>query len=118
MPNHSFHHLPVNIFIAFNPTMSHSLDLVLDPSPCSFYTYEDIVSGKVILESSHSGTPSFVYVCFFGNVHSEVKQPECPNNKPNALPGTGIGGYTSGVDKEVLFQFERTIHQRQKLEQL
>jgi hypothetical protein len=51
-------------------------------------------------------------------VHSEVKQPECPSNKPNALPGTGIGGYTSGVDKEVLFQFERTIHQPQKLEQL
>jgi len=92
--------------------MSHSLNLVLDPSPHGFYTYEDIVSGKVILESSHSDTPSFVYVCFFGVVHSEVKQ----YGKPNAPSGSG--GSAKCVDKEVLFQFVRTFHKAQKGERL
>jgi hypothetical protein len=85
--------------------MPHSLNLVLDQPPGGFYTCEDVVSGKVILEGSHLGSIGCVIVSFYGVVDTvaEIKgQSRAPQ---------GGDASTRSVDKEVLFQLEKRLDQ-------
>ena len=86
--------------------MPHSLNLVLDQPPRGFYTCEDVVSGKVILEGSHSGSIGCVIVSFYGvaDTGAEIQGRQ-------GVPQEGGGGSTRCVDKEMLFQFEKRLDQ-------
>jgi hypothetical protein len=85
--------------------MPHSLNLVLDQPPRGFYTCEDVVSGKVILEGSHLGPIGYVIVSFYG-VADTIAEIQGQQRAPQ-----GGNASTRSMDKEVLFQLEKRLDQ-------
>ena len=70
-----------------------------------FYTCEDVVSGKVILEGSYLGSIGCVIVSFYGVPETVA---EIQNKQHTPQEGDGS---TRSVDKEVLFQLEKRLDQ-------
>jgi hypothetical protein len=82
--------------------MFNDFKIILDPPPHGVYTFEDTVSGKVILESSHEEKIGWVYVFFHGWVNVEIVMLQTPtyagaHNNPQKWSD-------KTKDKEILFQ--------------
>jgi len=86
--------------------MFREIQMVLDPPPLGFYTYEDPVSGKLIYESPRDESVRWVIVFFHCWAKTQV---EVDTRNVNA----GGNGY-SVADKEVVFQLEEKAYPAQE----
>jgi len=88
--------------------MFREFHILLDSPPNTVFTYEDTVSGKVVLESPRDEAVGWIHVFFHGWVNTEVIQ---QNYNAQNSGGPNQSKYK---DKEVLFQCYQNVYRGQE----
>ena len=88
--------------------MFREFHILLDPPPNTVFTYEDTVSGKIVLESPRDEAVGWIHVFVHGWVNTEVI---LQNNNPQMGGGPNQSKY---IDKEVLFQYYQNVYRGQE----
>jgi hypothetical protein len=88
--------------------MFREFHILLDSPPNNIFTYEDTVSGKVVLESPRDEAVGWIHVFFHGWVNTEVI---LQNYNSQTSGGPSQSKYK---DKEVLFQCYQNVYRGQE----
>src|SRR5271156_775031 len=88
--------------------MFREFHILLDSPPNTIFTYEDTVSGKVVLESPRDEAVGWIHVFFHGWVNTEVI---LQNYNAQYSGGPNQSKYK---DKEVLFQYYQNVYRGQE----
>jgi hypothetical protein len=88
--------------------MFREFHILLDSPPNTIFTYEDTVSGKVVLESPRDEPVGWIHVFFHGWVNTEVII-----QNYNAQTSGGPS-QSKCIDKEVLFQYYQNVYRGQE----
>lgn len=88
--------------------MFREFHILLDSPPNTIFTYEDTVSGKVVLESPRDEPVGWIHVFFHGWVNTEVI---IQNYNTHTSGGPS---QSKCIDKEVLFQYYQNVYRGQE----